>query len=127
MPYKLFIDDTRRVSEVYKTKSLEAGLPDGPWICAVSSTHAVSIMDELGPPAFISFDHDLGGDDTAMTVAKLIVERDLDLDGQWLPADFSFNVHSANPQGSLNIQSLMDSYLSHRNPAQKPRAKPPCP
>ena len=43
-----------------------------------TSQEAIDWMYEFGCPDFISFDHDLGGDDTAMRVVKWMVERDLD-------------------------------------------------
>jgi len=65
-------------------------------------------------PNFISFDHDLGGDDTAMKVVKFMVSADLDLGGEFIPEDFEFNVHSANPVGAANIEGYLNAYLRTR-------------
>lgn len=62
----------------------------------------------------ISFDHDLGGDDTAMVVVKRLIELDMDADGGFIPRDFTFRVHSANPVGSENIRMLLAQYLAMR-------------
>lgn len=66
-------------------------------------------------PKYITFDHDLGdaGIETGYDLAKWIVAGELDGKIK-IPKNFSFNVHSANPVGAKNIQSLLDSYLKHR-------------
>jgi hypothetical protein len=87
--------------------------PDGSYTYAArSSDEAILIMD-IGCPDFISFDHDLGEEDTAMNVVKYMVEKDLDNPG-WIPYDFSYKVHSANPVGKENIIGYLNSYLSQR-------------
>ena len=80
---------------------------------ARSSGLAINFMDDIGCPNFISFDHDLGGTDTAMRVVKYMVEMDLDNPG-WIPEDFSFFVHSANPVGAANITGYLNAYLRSR-------------
>jgi hypothetical protein len=37
---------------------------------------------------------------------------DLDVSGRFIPDQFEFAVHSANPVGSANLQGLLESYLS---------------
>ena len=85
---------------------------------ARDSVDAIMIMIENGCPNFISFDHDLGGDDTAMKVIKWMVEQDmdsiLDPDFSFIPDNFKFFVHSANPVGKENIESYLNSYLKQR-------------
>lgn len=76
-----------------------------------SSAEAIEYLDTHGCPNFISFDHDLGGDDTAMRVVKHLVSLDLDADGTFIPQDFSFNVHSANPVGAANIEGYLNCYF----------------
>ena len=73
------------------------------WIVARTSSEAISLLELPGCPYEISFDHDLGGDDTAMAVVKKLIETDLDSDGRSIPEDFKFFVHSANPAGKENI------------------------
>jgi len=67
------------------------------------------------PPNYISFDHDLGDNvKTGFDLAKWLVEKDLDYEGSFLPNDFSFYVHSANPVGKENIEGLLNNYLEYR-------------
>ena len=49
---------------------------------------------------------------TINVFAKWIVDQDLTYN--IIPADFEFNVHSANPVGTANIINLLDSYLNTR-------------
>lgn len=79
---------------------------------------------EEGCPSFVSFDHDMGGvfgasgsftcDPSGMDFAKWLVEEDQNSGGTFMPEDFRFHVHSSNPAGAANIQSLLDGYLAHR-------------
>jgi len=97
---RLFLDDLRD--------------PKGDFdFIARTSNEAIRIMESQDCPDFISFDHDLGGDDTAMRVVKYMVEMDLDEFG-WIPDDFSFFVHSANPVGAANIEGYLNAYLRTR-------------
>lgn len=99
MKYKLFIDDER-----YPTT------PD--WFVARSSYDAIYAVTNYGMPTEIAFDHDLGGDDTAMVFIKWL-EGKL-LDGEILiPELFSFSVHSQNPIGSRNISNAMDNLIKY--------------
>jgi hypothetical protein len=99
--YRLFIDDLR-----------EPVAQD--WTVARTSYEAIKVVKARGCPYEISFDHDLGGDNTGMFVAKKLVEMDLDADGGFIPADFVYSVHSANPVGKRNIEGLLDSYMRGR-------------
>jgi len=101
MGYRLFIDDLREPV-------------DASWTIARSSAEAIAYFVNQGCPDEISFDHDLGGDDTAMIVVKRLVDMDLDAAGQFIPSVFCFSVHSANPVGAANIRSLLDNYLRVR-------------
>jgi hypothetical protein len=67
-----------------------------------------------GFPKFISFDHDLGdGQPSSFDIAKWIVANDIRRAG-FIPADFTFYVHSQNPVGAENIRRLLDAYLDFR-------------
>jgi len=81
-----------------------------------SYNEAIEHMKEHGCPGLLSFDHDLGEADShsGLDVAKWMVERDLNDGGNFIPKDFEFNVHSANPPGAANIAGLLDSYLGQR-------------
>jgi len=101
MSYRLFIDDLRNPTS-----------PD--WIVARDSASAVKILETRGCPMEISFDHDLGGDDTAMPIVRRLIDLDLDAGGQYIPEDFHFTVHSANPVGQENVRELLARYLALR-------------
>lgn len=100
MASKLFLDDLR--------------IAPADFFVARSSNEAKQFVLEYGCPNYISFDHDLGGDDTAMVFVKWLVELDMDNNGQIIPPDFTFSVHSANPVGALNIRSYLESYLAQK-------------
>ncbi len=89
------------------------------WIVVRSFEEAVEYMEQKGCPNYISFDHDLGdvGTKTGKDVENWIVEKDQDSNGDFIPDDFEFNVHSANPVGTENIEGLLKQYLSFRNKA----------
>ena len=98
---RLYIDDIRE--------------PKGEFdFIARTSNEAIRIMESLDCPEFISFDHDLGGDDTAMAVVKYMVNRDLDETG-FIPDNFTFFVHSANPVGAANLSGYLNAYLRTRS------------
>lgn len=59
MTYKLFIDDER-----YPVDPCQ-------WMVKRSSHEAIFVIKDYGVPSFISFDHDLGGDDTSMTFLSI--------------------------------------------------------
>ncbi len=100
MSASLFIDDLREP-------------PEGAWDVVRTSDEAIAFLEANGCPDLISFDHDLGGDDTAMRVVRWLIERDLDAPG-FIPAGFAFRVHSANPIGAENIRSALGRYLDVR-------------
>lgn len=103
----LFVDDLRNVVDVYDV------------IC-VDRFKVVRDVDEAktwiqcnGIPEFISFDHDLADDDhrtTGYALAKWIVDEVLDGHLEF-PANFKYQVHSANPVGRANIAGLLDNFL----------------
>lgn len=90
---RLFIDDERNP-------------PSNDYVVLRSSQEAIDYIKTNGWPTFISFDHDLGGDDTTMVFLYRLVNEVWD--GKTNPPDYQ--VHSANPVGSLNIQSFMQSW-----------------
>jgi hypothetical protein len=73
-------------------------------------------MREHGCPEHISFDHDLGSIDglDGIDIVKWMVEVDLDSEGKWIPDEFEYMVHSANPIGAANIVGYFGSYLRSR-------------
>jgi len=100
---RLFIDDIR---DPY----------DDDFVVVRSYDDAIHYMRQQGCPLFISFDHDLGDADerTGYDIAKWIVERDLNDRGKFIPDEFDFHVHSANPVGVGNIIGLLTGYLKQR-------------
>lgn len=101
--WKLYIDDLRMP-------------PDNTYTIARTVEEAQILIQQYGMPILISFDHDLGIDDTGnllltgYDLAKWIVE--MDMDGLLtIPNYFSFNIHSQNPIGAENIKSYLNNYL----------------
>lgn len=85
------------------------------WTIVRSYDDAVHFMRKNGCPEYISFDHDLGDQvPSGYDIAKWMVERDLNDSGRFIPLDFEFNVHSANPVGAKNIAGLLKNYLEQR-------------
>ena len=81
------------------------------WVILRNSEEAINYVKQNGMSSFASFDHDLGGDDTAMIFIKWLIDYDLENDGKIIPADFQWNVHSANPVGVKNIDGILKSYM----------------
>ena len=99
MTYKLFIDDER--------------FPvDDSWIIVRSSAEAIQVVKDLGMPSFISFDHDLGGDDISINFITWLANY-LCYSTDDFPKDFDYYVHSQNPVGKQNIEGWMQSIIKH--------------
>jgi len=79
-----------------------------------TSRAAITYMKREGCPSFISFDHDLGGDDNSMIIVRWMVEEDMRNPG-FIPKNFEWHVHSANPVGVENINGLLKGYLTFRD------------
>lgn len=127
----LFLDDIRVPSDVtwmYIGNGKACHESHGaPWAIVRSYNEAVQWVSENGFPDVISFDHDLGYEEFDTTesgmivvtnaaeeksgydFAKWLVEHDMDTNT--MPASFSFTVHSKNPQGTINIQTILDNYI----------------
>jgi hypothetical protein len=102
MTWNLFLDDEREPVHPDKV------------VIARSSKEAICACLARGFPTFISFDHDLGGDDTAMRFLDWLILADLDSGFTSFPEDFTFDVHSQNPVGRDNIRGRLESYLKYR-------------
>ena len=101
--YILFLDDERSTEMVDRS-----AWPDGMHILIARSTEdAKDIIYRWGDPAFCSFDHDLGGDDSTMVFLKWYANEYGTMNTVVIPA---FVVHSANPVGAKNIIAFMDSW-----------------
>lgn len=91
MTYRMFLDDERDPPD------------DGEeWCVCRSSARAIGVMAAHGLPSRISFDHDLGGSDTAMVVVHWLQNRLVELDRG---RPFTYCVHSQNPVGKANIEA----------------------
>ena len=107
MSYKLFIDDERFPPEGREHEFVIVRTP----------VEAMRVMSDRGCPSFISFDHDLGGEMTAMQIVHWMVEIDMDYQRtgeSFIPESFKYDVHSQNPIGVANIRGLLNSYLEKR-------------
>jgi len=99
--WELFLDDVR-----------DAWDPDH--VVARNVKEAKELIEKKGCPEFISFDHDLGENETAMDLINWMIEKDLNDHGKFIPQNFGFFVHSANPVGSQNIIGKLSNYLKQR-------------
>lgn len=88
---------------------------DEDWIVLRTSQEAVNFVKTNGMVDFISFDHDLGGDDTAIVFIKWLIDYDIDNDSKIIPSNFTWNVHSANPVGAKNIDGMLTSYMKFKS------------
>lgn len=81
--------------------------PDHTWYIALTSKMAKNLVNEFGPPVYISFDHDLGildgKTDTSMVFLKWLIKKYPD-------CNFGYEVHSRNPNGTENIVSYIESW-----------------
>lgn len=96
---RLYIDDKRYPQTNHK------------WNIVRNYDEAIEFMNENGCPEYVTFDHDLGDSKSGYDIAKWMVEKDLDSHGKFIPENFVFNVHSANPVGRDNIVSLLGNYI----------------
>lgn len=109
MSYKLFLDDIRNVSMIY------ANATDNDFVIVRNFEDFKSTITEMGLPAFISFDNDLGEDaeknilpDGYHCAKWLVYESELDL------RELKFHVHSANPVATEQIKGLLENYIKHQ-------------
>lgn len=110
MQYKLFLDDLRNVEQVFPA------LTNSDFVVVRSYTAFVSYIKQNGLPYFISFDNDLGEDESGQVLedgyacAKwLVYTSNLDL------RTLKYNVHSANPVAKKQIEGLLSNYIRHLN------------
>lgn len=101
---RLFLDDLRQPPNPTEENNFNA------FFVARSTEQAIRIIKEFGWPDFMSLDHDLGGDDTVMVFLKRLVSEIWT--DQTIPDYF---IHSANPVGSENIRSFMESWKKSVN------------
>lgn len=98
MTWKLYLDDVRDPKD-----------PEN-WVVIRSSIMAVIACTERKElPEFMSLDHDLGDDDNTMRFLKELyyIWESQGADPEKIP---KYIVHSANPIGTENIISFMESW-----------------
>lgn len=100
MKWNLFIDDERNPETIYLLGEY--------WTIARSSEQATNLVKEKGMPDAISFDHDLGENDTSIVFLKWLIEYALENKINWVPECF---FHTQNPVGKQNLKSLVSSWL----------------
>lgn len=95
---KLWIDDLREP-------------PDDSWVWAKTSAEAISEMEAYThegmlwvPREVISFDHDLGGDDTTRPVLMWMIDNQFRFD--------EYRFHTSNPVGHEWLKGTAERYLS---------------
>jgi len=101
--WNLFLDDLRIPPEMHQPSLENPAF----WTLAQSSQEAMDLVREKGMPAFMSLDHDLGGDDKSMVFLNWLAYE------YWNGEDNIplYVVHSANPVGAENIESFMLSWV----------------
>lgn len=121
MGYRLFLDDLR--------------FPATPgWVLARSYGDAVWLVENLGFPDYVSFDHDLGWlDDVDPFSERSFVPGANEKDGydfaKWLCGHamdrriylrdfFGFTVHSQNPIGAQNIRAYISGFMEAQDAGQ---------
>lgn len=87
---KLWIDDLRTP-------------PGNDWLWATSSSEAIFLLSTVSDIIEISFDHDLGGDDTTRPVVLWLCENP----DKW--PDYCV-VHSMNPIGRTWLEGMISRY-----------------
>lgn len=107
---KLFLDDIRDVEMVYDSSQIDD------FVVVRNYFDFVKYIQKNGLPPFISFDNDLGLDESGelasdgYAAAKwLVYESGIDL------RNLKFKVHSANPVASEQIRGLLNNYLKFIN------------
>lgn len=89
------------------------------FIVVRSYDEAIEFVKKNGIPEYISFDHDLGCDENGDVLksghdfAKWLVDMDIE-NVYKFPNNFEFSVHSANPIGRNNIESILNNYIQFK-------------
>lgn len=110
MSYAMFIDDERFPHNV---TWMQADFYCVDWVICRTWAEVLYHIHHFGFPDTISFDHDLGKNETTgYDIAKKLVDMLMDGDYE-LPENFRFFVHSKNPVGAENIQRYIDNYLEN--------------
>ena len=121
MGWNLFLDDEREMNDVtWAPWQIREKYRNEGWVIARSYGEALVNLAQRGFPTFVSFDHDLGDDNTGYDLAKALVEADIKFRDKGVyeykfPPNFDFYVHSQNPVGKANIEAYLNNYLKHKD------------
>ena len=113
MTYNLFIDDERVPMDVkWRTPGERYMYLTYEWVIARNWVEVLELVVSFGFPKLISFDHDLGKNEkTGYEIAQRLCS--MVMDGDPLPDEFDYLVHSKNPVGAENIRQYMNNFLKH--------------
>lgn len=121
MTWNLFLDDERELADVtWAPWQVREKYRNEEWVIARSYGDAMVEVLNRGFPKFVSFDHDLAQKYSGFDLAKQLVENDIisgDKESRQaykFSTDFDYYVHSQNPIGKKNIESLLNNYMKHR-------------
>ena len=117
MTWNLFIDDEREIADVsWAPWQVQQKYRDEKWVICRNMNEVFLAVGNMGMPSYISFDHDLGYEEsTRYEIAKMLVDWDMNDSFYTIPESFGFYVHSKNPIGKTNIESYLDNYLKFRD------------
>jgi hypothetical protein len=113
MTYKLFLDDYRHPKFLAENKYPYN--PKGAWVIARSCAEAINIVEAMGVPLFVAFDHDLedahydgkeGHERTGLSFAEWLTDY-FDNNNVELDDEFDWCIHSMNPSGADRIRQHM--------------------
>jgi len=125
MKYKLFLDDVRSLGETYRYTKNKIYQEDD-WYIVRNYKEFVELVETLGLPEVVSFDHDLAEIhyDSNTWTESFKYEEETGYDcAKWLcdyyilcnalqPTDFpDYLIHSMNPVGSKNIKQYIENYI----------------
>lgn len=130
MSYNLFLDDIRHPEDAYAYTHFTPFIKET-WSIVRNYSEFVSIIKRRGLPSFIAFDHDLSDEhynvpfdywndtssedlrleETGFDCAKWLINYCIDNNSE-LP---NFYVHSMNPVGKKNIESLLFNYIKFKS------------
>lgn len=123
MDWKLFLDDVRVPTDIWKdtpavarridrNKRLDP-VPAHAWKCARNSIVAIDMIMEHGLPTLMSLDHDLGyygvEEDNGMVFLKQLVMLFPNLSNSYV--NECIYLHSQNPVGKANMLGYLRSYM----------------
>lgn len=82
------------------------------WVIVRTVAAAVGWIKHNGLPSHVSFDNDLQNRLEGRHLAKWLIRKDAEAAGRFLPADFSWYVHSQNSKNG--IDDLLSDWLRRR-------------